>query len=243
MEAAMSKSRPLRKWPLKLAELFPMFRRPDLEQELTEARTRIGWQKKRTERLQQRYDATDRRCVALTNEIDGLRSRLYAAQQQAEAFKGMVKTFCASIETVEELKRLYEAVAPTLDNGGFNLFYAAQEITGFCLHREFPHEDACGCFEFLDGFELLRYLKASEFNAVDWEPVPGTDCKKANLREVDESTPAYQEFERQLYMRTLERLGLCTFTSEKRDAPAMPPWLPPCTEPIPATAPVKWPGG
>ena len=69
-------------------------------------------------------------------------------------------------------------------------------------------EDACGCFEFLDGFELLRYLKASEFNAVTWEVVPGTECKKAVIREVDESTLAYREFERQLYMRALDT-GQC----------------------------------
>ena len=74
--------------------------------------------------------------------------------------------------------------------------------------REFPYEDACGCFEFLDGLELLRYLKASEFGAVTWELVSGTECKKAILGEVDESTPVYREFERQLYKRALERLGL-----------------------------------
>lgn len=70
------------------------------------------------------------------------------------------------------------------------------------------YEDACGYFEFLGGFELLRYLKASEFDAVSWEIVPGTDCKKAILKEVDESTPAHREFERQLYKRALECLGL-----------------------------------
>lgn len=208
MEAAVRRSSILGKWFQKLADLFPMFRRPDLEQELAEAKTRIGWQRKRTERLQQRYDTMDRQCVALDNEIKELRSRLYTAEQQAEAFKEVVKTLCASVRTAKELKQLYEAVAPCLDSSGFNLFYAAQEITSFCLHREFPYEDACGCLEFLDGFELMRYLKASEFNAVDWEPVPGTDCKKAILREVDESAPAYREFERQLYMRALERLGL-----------------------------------
>ena len=193
-----------RRFP-KLTDLFPVFRRSDLERELTEAKTRIGWQKKRVERIQHRYDALDRQCVALRNEVDGLRSRLYAAEHQAKVFKQVA---CAAVGAAEELKLLYNAAAPCLDNGGFNLFYAAQDITGFCLYREFPYEDACGCFEFLDGFELLRYLKAFEFGAIDWEIVPGTGCRKAILREVDESTQAYREFERQLYMRALDRLGL-----------------------------------
>lgn len=193
-----------RRFP-KLTDLFPVFCRSNLERQLAEAKTWIGWQKKRAERIQQRYDALDRQCVALRNEVDGLRSRLYAAERQAEILKQVA---CVAVGAAEDLKRLYQAVAPRLDNGGFNLFYAAQDITGFCLYKEFPYEDACGCFEFLDGFELLRYLKAFEFGAIDWEITPGTGCRKAILREVDESTQAYREFERQLYVRALDRLGL-----------------------------------
>lgn len=208
MEATANESNMLGKWFSKLAEFFPMFYRSDLEQELTEAKTLIGWQKKRTERFRQRYDMLDRRYAALSNEVDGLRSRLYAAQQEVEAFKGVAQMICTSVETPEDLKRIYEAAAPCIDGGGVHLFYVAQEITGCRLSEEFPYEDSCGCFEFLDGYEQLRYLTASEFGSVDWESVPGTDSKKAILREVNESTPAYRELERQLYIRALERLGL-----------------------------------
>ena len=214
MEAVVNESGVLRQWRMKLADLFPMFRRFGLERELAEAEVQIGWQKKRTEQIQQRYDLLERKCVALSNEVDSLHSRLHVAEQQAEAFKEVAKALCASVETAEDLKRFYQAVAPCLDYGGFHLFNAAQEITGFSLPREFPYEDACGCFEFLDGFELLRYLKASEFGAVSRQIVPGTDCKKAVLGVVDESTPAHREFERQLYKRALERLGIRTVPPE-----------------------------
>lgn len=208
MEAAMNKSNVLGICFLKLADIFPMLRRPKLERELSEAKTRLDWQKKRMDRVQHRYDALDRQCAALSNDAASLRVRLYAAQQQADACKGALQALGAAAGTAEELKRIYGAVSPFLDAAGFTLFHAAQEITGIRLSAAFPYEDACGCFEFLDGFELLRYLKASEFGAVDWGPAPGSDSRKAILREVDESTPAYREFERQLYIRALERLGL-----------------------------------
>ncbi len=208
MEAAANDHGMFGKWLLKLTDIFPMLRRPGLEQELAETKIRLDWQKKRTERFRDRYDALEQRCAAVSDAADGLRSRLYAAEQQAGACKGALQAVCGLAQTAEALKQIYETIFPFLDDGGINLFHAAQEITGFQLYEAFPYEDACGCFEFLDGFELLRYLKASEFGAVAWKPVPGTDCKEAVLREVDESTPAYREFERQLYIRVLERLGL-----------------------------------
>ena len=212
METVANESGIFKRWYLKLADHFPILQRSDLKRELTAAKAHIGWQIKRTDRILQRYDMLERKCAALSSEADGLRSRLYVAEQQAEAFKGAAKALCAAVETAEALKRFYQAIAPCLDYGGFILFNAAQEITGFSLSEEYPYEDACGCFEFLDGFELLRYLIASEFGAVTWEPMPDAGCKKAVLGEVDESTSAYREFERQLYKRALERLGLRTVT-------------------------------
>ena len=208
METTTNESGFIKQWCLKVLEHFSVLRHSDLKQELAKAEAHIGWERKRTERIQQRYNLLERKCVALNNEANGLRSRLYVAEQQAAVFKEAAKALCASVEAAEDLKHFYQAIAPCLDYGGFQLFNAAQEITGFSLSREYPYEDACGCFEFLDGVELLRYLIASEFGAVTWEPVPDTDCKKAVLGEVEESTPAFREFERQLYKRALERLDL-----------------------------------
>ena len=87
MEATVNEASVLWQRFLKLVELFPMFRRPDLERELAKAENRIGWQKKRMESIRQRYDALDRQCVVLGDEVDGLRSRLYVAEQQAESLQ------------------------------------------------------------------------------------------------------------------------------------------------------------
>ena len=102
MDEVVDESGVLKHWCLKLANLFPMFRRSDLERELAEAEARIGWQRKRTERILRRYEVLERKCVALNNEADGLHSRLYVAEQQAEAFKRAAKALCASVETAAD---------------------------------------------------------------------------------------------------------------------------------------------
>lgn len=108
MEAAVNESGILRPWFLKLANLFPMLCRSELDRELAEAKARIGWQKKRTERIWQRYDVLDKQCVMLSSEVDALRSKLYVAEQQAKAFKEVAKTLCTAAGTAEELKRFSE---------------------------------------------------------------------------------------------------------------------------------------
>lgn len=210
METTAKSLGPFGQLRMSLADIFASTRHQELERELGETRTRLQFQKKRTERLQQRYDALDKQCVALEKTTDALRSHLRVETQRTNTLKEVVQTLCTSAGFAEKPKQLYETVSPLLDCDGFQLFWAAEDITGFRTYEQFPYEDNCGCFEFADGFELMRYLEASEFGAVEWEVVPGTTYEKATLREVDKSTQAYQEFERQLYSRVLERMGLQT---------------------------------
>lgn len=116
------------------------------------------------------------------------------------------------MDTTEKLKWFYKHVSPQKDPDGFQLYFAAQEITGIRhLWEEFPYEDARGCFEFADSRQLLRYLTAAHFGAVSWEAVPGTTYERAVLQEVDTSTPEYQAFEKQMYAQALERMGFQEF--------------------------------
>ncbi|WP_130868910.1 hypothetical protein [Intestinimonas massiliensis (ex Afouda et al. 2020)] len=109
----------------------------------------------------------------------------------------------------EKIKCLYRHFAPRHDPDGFQLYSAAQEVTGIRhLWEEFPYEDACGCFEFADGRQLLRYLTAAYFRAVSWETVPGTTYERAILLEVDTGTLEYRAFEKRLYETALRRMGL-----------------------------------
>ena len=67
---------------------------------------------------------------------------------------------------------IYCKFAAQLDEDGFRLYHAAQQITGFQPYNAFPYEDNRGAFEAADGHTLLRYLEAAHFDAVTWEIVP-----------------------------------------------------------------------
>ena len=111
-------------------------------------------------------------------------------------------------DNTEKLKQFYQHISRQYDPHGFQLYFAAQKVTGIKhLWEVFPYEDACGCFEFADGRQLLQYLTAAYFQAVSWEIVPGTTYEQAILGKVDTSTPEYIAFEKRLYETVLERMG------------------------------------
>lgn len=112
---------------------------------------------------------------------------------------------------LDMLKQLYQQNAPRHDPEGFKLYRAAVEMTGFDLYGTFCYEDNRGMFEEADGHQLLRYLIAGHFHAVDWSIVPGTCYEAATLLEVDTTTPEYRAFERQMYANALARMGFQEF--------------------------------
>ena len=51
-------------------------------------------------------------------------------------------------DDTEKFKRFYDHISSKHDPHGFQLYFAAQEVTGIKhLWEEFPYEDACGRFE------------------------------------------------------------------------------------------------
>lgn len=103
---------------------------------------------------------------------------------------------------------IYCKFAAQLDEDGFQLYHAAQRITGFQPYDAFPYEDNRGAFEAADGHTLLRYLEAAHFDAVTWEIVPGTTYERAILGKVDTTTPEYRAFREAIYKDALGRMGL-----------------------------------
>ena len=158
---------------------------------------------------EQMLELRERECEGLHNELREKDDRLRFLYARADALSSALtlKEFFPRISTTEEMKRFYDAVSHGLDPNGFTLHRMAERLAGVDTVSLFPYEDACGMFEAASGRDLLKYLTAYCFGAVEWEIVPGTTYERAVLGEVDTSTPEYQRFEEQLYRSVLERMG------------------------------------
>jgi len=126
---------------------------------------------------------------------------------RSAALQAALQEFCPRLSSVEEMKRFYDTVSPSMDRKNFTLYHIAEKILGLEVSSAFPYEDNRGLFEEMDGHQLLAWLTAVHFQAVEWEIIPDSTYEYGTLQEVDTSTPEYQDFERQLYKEVLERMG------------------------------------
>ena len=136
-----------------------------------------------------------------------LEQKLERTTTQLNACQAAIRSLCSQPPSTEELLQIYDALAPSIDPHNFALYHTAKKLTGIDVSSFFPYEDNRGLFEEMDGRQLLRWLTAAHFHAVDWTIVPGTTYERATLREVDTSSPEYRAFQRELYGKALERMG------------------------------------
>ncbi len=165
----------------------------------------------------------------LYNTIEEKDSQLQFLGAKADALLYALREFPPRLSTTEDMKRFYDAVSYNLDPDGFTLYRTAQKLFGVDVTSLFPYEEARGMFEEATGHQLMSYLTACCFDAVEWESIPGSMYESAALSEVDTTTPEYQLFERQLYEGVLERMGFGEFLNpeevqqtavqEQQDAP------------------------
>lgn len=176
---------------------------PELRADLKNTRSQL-------ERTRQALEQSEEAHEKLGAAGSDTKRKLDAAERRGEALSAALASFCPKLSTADDMRRFYECVEPYLDADGFKLYRAAEGLTGFDLYGTFCYEDARGMFEEADGHQLLRYLIAGHFHAVDWSVVPGTCYEAATLREVDTTTPEYQAFELELYEKVLEQMGVIT---------------------------------
>lgn len=71
--------------------------------------------------------------------------RLKASQQRLDAALVAFQAFCPRLSSSEDLKRLYQAAAPSVDPQGFSLYRAARQLTGIDIHTLFSTRRTGGC--------------------------------------------------------------------------------------------------
>ena len=195
------------------------------------ARAELETARSELRQAQQELEQSRETCESLWLTLDEQKDYTKFLSSKAEALQAALDAFCPRLSTPEELKRFYDAIFPDMDPSGFTLYRMAKELTGIDVPSCFPYEDNRGLFEEMSGHQLLDWLTAVHFQAVDWDIIPGTTYEAATLREVDTSTPEYQAFEKQLYEKVLARMGfenmLASHQAEPEKQPIYPSHQPP----------------
>lgn len=168
-------------------------------------------------RTQQALERNEQTCAALRDEAGERANHERFLTRQLAAVQTALVEFCPRLSSLEDMKRFYNTISPSVDPQGFTLYHMAEKLTGIDVSSFFLYEDNRGLFAEADGRQLLRWLTAADFHAVDWSIVPGTTYERAALREVDTAAPEYREFERQLYEKTLERMGFQDILAPKQE--------------------------
>lgn len=153
--------------------------------------------------LQQRCDELTLRCKALDSEVVTLKRRLNIVRNRASAFQAAGLLLSPPVETTEDLKRLYETVAPWLDQGSRKLYQAADELSGFCRD---------GGSLYLDDDEISGHFNAYP-GATEKEHGPRKVHGQTRSRPQNTDSPEYQAYERSLYRMVLQELGFQRFLS------------------------------
>ena len=156
----------------------------------------------------------------MRDTIEEKDSRLRFLDARSDALLSALTEFSPKLSTTEEMKRFYGTVSYDLDPEGFTLYRVATNLAGVEVTSLFPYENARGMFELANGYTLMDYLTAYCFDAVEWEIVPRTTHERAVLGGVDETTPEYRRFERQLYESVLKRMGFDELLAPEQAEPA-----------------------
>ena len=180
---------------------------PIVQADLETAHSDLKTAQTELKQTKQALEKSDETCESLWQESNEQQEYINFLSHKAEAVQSALMEFCPKLSAPEEMKRFYDMISPNMDASGSTLYRVAKELTEIDVPSLFPYEDNRGLFETMDGHQLMDWLTAVRFDAVDWTGIPGSTYESAELREVDTSTPEYRAFEGELYKKVLERMG------------------------------------
>ena len=167
------------------------------------------------EAMREQQASQERTAVQLSIAYNNLQIGNRKLSQKNKALEAALAKLVPQMNSREHCRRLYKAVAPYLDPGGFVLYETAAKLTRFDISTEFATEDNMGKFEKMDGYGMLRYLTANRFGSVEYEIV--APCyEEAVTLHTDYTSPEYLTFEKKLYEKTLRELGFGKLLPEER---------------------------
>lgn len=184
---------------------------PAKNQELNELRELLAHSESQLRIGEQKCRQLEDICLAQKHDVKQV-------EQKLEGCMNALRLFGPKLDTPELLEQFYAAVMPAMDRDGFRLYFTAAKMTGFNPYEVFSYEDNRGMFEEADGHTLMRYLLARQFNAVEWNIVPGTAYESATLRDVDTTTQEYRNFSKKLYEQALRKMGFGRLLSPEHTA-------------------------
>ena len=175
--------------------------------EVPDLRARLDAAEHDLKAAKQSAEQWEEECLQMYDAIEEKDARIQFLDAKSEALSSALMEFSPKLSTTEEMKRFYDVISADLDPDGFTLYRVAMNLTGIEVASTFPYEDALGKFEYATGHDLMNYLTACYFGAVEWDTIPGSTYESASLGEIDETTSEYQQFERQIYESVLKRMG------------------------------------
>ena len=167
------------------------------------------------EAMREQQASQARTAVQLSVAYNNLQTGNRQLSRKNKALETALVKLVPRLNSREHCRRLYKAVAPYLDPGGFVLYETAAKLTRFNISTEFSMEDNMGKFEEMDGYGMLRYLTADRFGSVEYEIVAPCYEEAVSLH-TDHTSPEYLAFEKKLYEKTLRELGFGKLLPEER---------------------------
>ena len=167
------------------------------------------------EAMREQQASQERTAVQLSIAYNNLQIGNRKLSRKNKALETALVKLTPQLNSREHCQRLYKAVAPYLDPGGFVLYETAAKLTRFDISTEFATEDTMGKFEEMDGYGMLRYLTADRFGSVKYELVAPCYEEAVSLH-TNYTSPEYLAFEKKLYEKTLRELGFGNLLPEER---------------------------
>ena len=79
---------------------------------------------------QQALERSTQECEQIEAGRSNISMRLRFSERKVDAYQAVLEALCPKQATLEEMKRLYDTISPSLDTGGFTLYHTVKKLTG-----------------------------------------------------------------------------------------------------------------